>query len=86
MSLKMYSELFSDDEIESKKILRQLQKKWHPDKNSDPLSKDVFVHIMKLYELGPSNIVYIRPQYTKIDNTECTFKAVTSYSLSFGTI
>ena len=84
--LKKYSDLFPDDNIEAKKILRQLQKKWHPDKNSDPLSKDVFVHIMKLYELGPSNIVYIRPEYTKTDNTECTFKAVVSYPLSFGTI
>lgn len=49
--LTKYSDLFVEDQTESKKIHRNLLKQWHPDRNKDPKANDVFVHINKLYDM-----------------------------------
>jgi hypothetical protein len=86
LAYKRYLDIFPVNPVEAKTLLRKLQKEWHPDKNHDPQAHNVFIHIMQLYELGPSNIKYIGPSYIRHDGAERKFKAVTSINLSFCTV
>jgi len=86
ISFTQYSDLFPKDVNEAKVLLRKLQKQWHPDHCNDSKAKDVFIKIMELYELGPANIKYSGPTYTRGDGVECTFKSVASCQLSFATV
>ena len=74
ISFTQYSDLFPKDINEAKVLLRKLQKQWHPDHCNDSKAKDVFIKIMELHELGPDNIKYSGPTYTRGDGVECTFK------------
>lgn len=59
LAYKRYTDIFPVNPVEAKTLLRKLQKEWHPDKNHDSEAHNVFIHIMQLYELGPSNIKYL---------------------------
>ena len=51
LAIKNPYDLFKNDNADSwKTIIRIFQAKWHPDRNSDPLSTQVMAHINLLYQ------------------------------------
>ena len=85
LSFTKYSDLFPEDPSKAKLLLRRLQKEWHPDHNSNTTAHDVFIHIMKLYQMS-NPVSYSGPEYTRMDGATARFKSVCSVVVSFCTV